>query len=155
MFCYLVSKDRLTLPVILFADVQSLNNKSDKLHARLAEQPYARHCSLLQSKTAVMRTIMVHRLPSYFILLSEDVEYLILKCRRFYLAREQQCIALMWCTSSPLCERPKSYFGKSDHLAILLKPTYTKILKTNPVMANLKSRLELTDMNVFKEATYR
>jgi len=60
---------------------------------------------------------------------------------------------------------PKPHFGKSDHLAILLKPTYIKQLKANPVTvrtvkiwtdsatAKLQGCLELTDMNIFKEAT--
>lgn len=43
----LVSKGRLTLPVILFANVQSLGNKMDELHARLSAERYLRNCSLL------------------------------------------------------------------------------------------------------------
>ncbi|XP_073720820.1 uncharacterized protein [Misgurnus anguillicaudatus] len=60
---------------------------------------------------------------------------------------------------------PKPHFGKSDHLAIRLKPTYIKRLKAQPVtiktvntwtdsaQASLQGCLEATDWNIFKEAT--
>lgn len=60
---------------------------------------------------------------------------------------------------------PKPHFGKSDHLAIRLKPTYIKRLKAQPVtiktvntwtasaQAGLQGCLEATDWNIFKEAT--
>lgn len=51
---------------------------------------------------------------------------------------------------------PKPHFGKFDHLTILLKPTYTvKTINTwtDSALANLESCLELTDLNIFREAT--
>lgn len=43
----MVSRGRLTLPVILFANVQSLENKMDELHARISKQRYVQDCSML------------------------------------------------------------------------------------------------------------
>lgn len=43
----LVSIGRLTLPIILFANVQSLENKVDELHARISMQKDIRDCSIL------------------------------------------------------------------------------------------------------------
>lgn len=60
---------------------------------------------------------------------------------------------------------PKPHFGKSDHLAILLQPTYITRLKANSVtvktmkmwtdsaLADLQGCLEATDMAIFKEAS--
>lgn len=60
---------------------------------------------------------------------------------------------------------PEPHLGKSDHLAILLKPAYIKRLKSKPVtvktvntwtdsaLADLQGCLEATDMNIFKLAT--
>jgi len=59
----------------------------------------------------------------------------------------------------------KPHFGKSFNLAILLKPTYFRRLKDNPVttkavniwtdsaLMNLLGYLEATNKNIFKEAT--
>lgn len=58
----------------------------------------------------------------------------------------------------------KPHFGKCDHLAILLQPTYIKRFKADPVtvrtvkmwtddaLAELQGCLEATDMSIFKEA---
>lgn len=60
---------------------------------------------------------------------------------------------------------PKPHSGKSDHLAIQLKPTYTKRLKAQPAtvktvntwtdnaQASLQGCLEATEWNIFKVAT--
>ncbi|KAK7939451.1 hypothetical protein WMY93_002777 [Mugilogobius chulae] len=42
-----VSSGRLTLPVVLFANVQSLENKMDELHTRISTQKDIRDCSML------------------------------------------------------------------------------------------------------------
>lgn len=43
----LVSNFRLTLPIILFANIQSLENKMNELHARISMQKNIRDCSIL------------------------------------------------------------------------------------------------------------
>ncbi|XDV41036.1 hypothetical protein PO909_009977 [Leuciscus waleckii] len=59
---------------------------------------------------------------------------------------------------------PEPHFGKADHLAILLKPTYIRRLSdpvtkkvvniwTESALMNLQGCLEATDMNVFKDAS--
>lgn len=60
---------------------------------------------------------------------------------------------------------PKPHFGKSDHLAIPIQPTYITRLKANSVtvrtvkmwtdsaLADLQGCLEATDMAIFKEAS--
>lgn len=60
---------------------------------------------------------------------------------------------------------PKPHFGKSDHIAILLKSIYINRLKaipattrtvnawTDSAMASLQGYLDATDTNIFKEAT--
>lgn len=44
---HLASRGRLTLPIILFADVQSLENKLDDLFSWMATQRYIQDCSVL------------------------------------------------------------------------------------------------------------
>lgn len=44
---YQASKGRLTLPVILSANVQSLQNKMDEIHGLIHKQRYAWDCSVL------------------------------------------------------------------------------------------------------------
>lgn len=47
----LFSKGRLTLPIILFANVQSLANKMDDPFSRMATQRYIQDCSVLFCET--------------------------------------------------------------------------------------------------------
>ena len=61
---------------------------------------------------------------------------------------------------------PLPHFGKSDHLAIILRPAYIKRLKARPVtiktvntwtdwsaQASLQGCLAATDWNIFRDAT--
>lgn len=128
----LVSKGRLTLPIILFANVQSLVNKMDELFCRMATQRYFKDCSVLcfcetwlgqrtpdeaitpagytvyradRSETECGKTrgggtaILVKQSWSTDNMVisqscSENVEYITVKCRPFYLPRELQCVIL-------------------------------------------------------------
>ncbi len=268
----LVSRGRLALPIILFANVQSLANKIDDLISRLATQRYIQDCSVL----CFCETWLDQRTPDEAITpagysvyradrsaadsgktrgggtailikqswstdntvisqsCSEDVEFITVKCRPFYLPRELQCIILSSVYIPPSANEdtalrelhnmisrhensypdaavvilgdfnhcdlrksipklhqlvnfptrgnntldkcytnirnayaavPKPHFGKCDHLAILLRPTYIRRLKADPVrvrtvmrwtdsaLGELQGCLEATDMNIFKEAT--
>ncbi|KAI2645121.1 hypothetical protein H4Q32_027825 [Labeo rohita] len=265
----LVRKGRLTLPIILFANVQSLDNKMDELHARISMQKEVQECSILCFCETWLgeRTPDVALTPDGYTVFradrsaedsgkthgggtaalvkkswctdckitskscSENVEFLTLKV--FYLPRELQCIIVSVVYIPPSAKEevalkelhdmineyenkypnaaviilgdfnhcnlrknmpklyqfvtfptrgnkildqcysniknaflaePQSHFGKSDHLAIRLKPTYNKRLQTKPVtvrtintwtdgaIASLEGCFEATDWNTFKEA---
>ncbi|XP_068569872.1 uncharacterized protein [Cebidichthys violaceus] len=237
---HLVHRGRLTLPVILFANVQSLVNKMDELLCRIATQRYIQDCSVL----CFCETWLGETTPDEVITpggykafradrkaadcgktrgggtaifvkqswctdtkvisqsCSEDVEYITLRCKPFYLPRRLQSIILSVVYVPPCANEenalrelydmisthentypdaavvvlgdfnhcnlkktmpklhqfvnfptrgnntldhcysnikkaytavPKPHFGRSDHLAILLQPTYIARLRASPV----------------------
>ncbi|KAI4900722.1 hypothetical protein NFI96_009191 [Prochilodus magdalenae] len=93
---------RPPLPSLLLANVRSLENKLDELRARITSQREVRECcALIFSETWLSETVPdsavqleTHSLHRGDRTAASDLEFLLLRCRPFYLPREFTCVFL-------------------------------------------------------------